>query len=64
MRQVSAESPDVFDFIMELHRACNGDWEKLVTEHGIPSEELEAFLESAATFLCNLGNYYASLCDA
>ncbi|KAM3546936.1 hypothetical protein ARSEF1564_000249 [Beauveria bassiana] len=42
MRQVSAESPDIFDFIMDL----------------ITDGELQAFLEYAGTFLCNLGNYY------
>ncbi|KAK7408800.1 hypothetical protein QQX98_009044 [Neonectria punicea] len=59
MRQVSPESPDIFDFIMELHRACSGDWNTLVTECNILPEELEAFLEYAGMFLCNLGNFYA-----
>ncbi|KAL6409842.1 Peptidase M49, dipeptidyl-peptidase III [Ilyonectria robusta] len=58
MRQVSPESPDIFDFILELYRACSGDWNTLVTECNILLEELEAFLEYAGMFLCNLGNLY------
>ncbi|KAH8729999.1 peptidase family M49-domain-containing protein [Ilyonectria robusta] len=58
MRQVSPESPDIFDFIMELYRACSGDWNTLVTECNILLEELEAFFEYAGMFLCNLGNLY------
>jgi len=26
MRQGSPESPFIFDFIMDVHRACSGDW--------------------------------------
>ncbi|KAM3507740.1 hypothetical protein MY11210_007020 [Beauveria gryllotalpidicola] len=58
MRQVSSESPDIFDFIMDLYRACDGQWSRLVTQCNITDQELQAFLEYAATFLCNLGNYY------
>jgi dipeptidyl-peptidase-3 len=61
MSQVSLESPAIFDFILDLHHACSGDWDSLVTQGGILPEELEAFLEYAGTFLCNLGNFYASL---
>lgn len=60
LRQVSAESPDIFDFIMDLHSACGGDWDTLITRCEILPEELDAFLEYAATFLCNLGNFYVS----
>ncbi|KAI0202477.1 peptidase family M49-domain-containing protein [Astrocystis sublimbata] len=58
MRQVSPESPDIFDFIMELYGACNGEWETLLSRCNISLEALAAFLEYAATFLCNVGNYY------
>lgn len=60
MRQVSPESPGIFDFIMDLYHACDGKWDTLVTQSNITSEELERFLEYAAMFLCNLGNYYVS----
>jgi dipeptidyl-peptidase-3 len=60
MRQVSTESPDIFDFIMDLYHACDGKWDTLVTWCNITSENLSSFLEYAATFLCNLGNFYVS----
>jgi dipeptidyl-peptidase-3 len=60
MRQVSPESPDIFDFIMDLYHACGGKWDTLVTQCNITSEELASFLEYAAMFLCNLGNFYVS----
>ncbi|KAK1826927.1 dipeptidyl-peptidase [Podospora conica] len=58
LRQVSPESADIFDFIMGLHSACGGDWDTLTTRCEILPEELDAFLEYAATFLCNLANFY------
>lgn len=58
MRQVSPESPKIFDFIMDLYDACKGQWAILVDECGITPEELASFLEYSATFLCNLGNFY------
>lgn len=66
MRQVSPESPRIFDFIMNIYDACGGEWDSLVAGCGVTSEEVAAFLEYAATFLCNLGNFYVSLtyyCD-
>jgi hypothetical protein len=61
MRQVSPESPIIFDLILDLHRACAGDWKSLEARCNITPVELAAFLEYAATFLCNLGNFYVSL---
>ncbi|KAL6822020.1 peptidase family M49 domain-containing protein [Trichoderma sp. SZMC 28015] len=58
MRQVSPESTDIFDFIMDLYDACGGKWDTLVAEYNIAPEELTSFLEYAAMFLCNLGNFY------
>ncbi len=57
LEQVSPESPAIFDFILELHRACAGNWESLVGP-GIGSEDLGRFLTYAATFLANIGNYF------
>lgn len=59
--QVSPESPGIFDFIMELYALCSGDWGSLTGQDGITSKELSAFLEYAATFLSNIGNYYVRL---
>ncbi|KAB8223218.1 hypothetical protein BDV33DRAFT_200766 [Aspergillus novoparasiticus] len=58
MHQVSPDSPVIFDFSMDLYHACSGKWGTLVTKCGITHEELESFLEYAATFLCNLDIYY------
>ncbi|KAJ3493276.1 hypothetical protein NLG97_g4832 [Lecanicillium saksenae] len=58
MRQVSSESTDIFDFIMHLYQACGGSWNEFVTKYAVAPKDLQSFLEYAATFLCNLGNYY------
>ena len=60
MRQVSPESPIIFDFILELYRSVSGDWETLVRNGIVEAEECEAFLDYAARFLSNVGNYYVS----
>ncbi|KAI0167004.1 dipeptidyl peptidase III [Hypoxylon sp. FL1284] len=60
LRQVSPESIAIFDFILELHRLCGGDWKQLSRDGGIDEEEMQAWLEYAATFLSNIGNYYGS----
>ncbi|EAU29635.1 predicted protein [Aspergillus terreus NIH2624] len=58
MRQVSPESPDIFDFIMDVYHSCGGKWDTLVSQCDITSDELTRFLEYAASFLSNLGNFY------
>lgn len=58
MWQVSPESPDIFDFIISLYHACGGEWDTLVAKCDITKADLESFLEYAAVFLCNLGNFY------
>ncbi|CAH0018750.1 unnamed protein product [Clonostachys rhizophaga] len=58
-QQVSPESVLIFDFIMELHRICSGDWESLICP-GVTGEDLQNFKIYAATFLSNVGNYYGS----
>ncbi|KAI9771636.1 MAG: hypothetical protein M1840_001851 [Geoglossum simile] len=60
LRQVSPESIGIFDFIMELHASCSGNWSVMLEENGITPEEGKAFLEYAATFLSNIGNYYGT----
>ncbi|KAI7647045.1 hypothetical protein KC318_g18904, partial [Hortaea werneckii] len=42
LRQVSRESEAIYDFILTLHKSCNGDWKKL---------------GSSAGFIGNTGNY-------
>ena len=58
MRQVSPESLPIFDFIIELYKFSSGEWHRLVDD-SVENEELQRFLIYAATFLSNLGNYYA-----
>ncbi|KAF2124107.1 peptidase M49, dipeptidyl-peptidase III [Dothidotthia symphoricarpi CBS 119687] len=60
LRQVSPESIGIFEFILELYRSCSGDWNVLVTEGCISQEDCSAFLDYAATFMSNVGNYYGS----
>ncbi|KAF3069082.1 putative dipeptidyl peptidase 3 [Daldinia childiae] len=60
LRQVSPESLGIFEFIMELYESCGGDWNQFSTDYGVAVKDLEAFLEFAATFLSNIGNYYGS----
>ncbi|KAL3470261.1 peptidase family M49-domain-containing protein [Aspergillus californicus] len=58
MRQVSPESLDIFDFIIKLYHACGGEWDIRVARRAIKKEDLTSFLEYAAVFLFNLGNFY------
>lgn len=60
MRQVSPEAPSTFDFILEVHRAVEGIWSSLVEMCQVSEHDVDAFLDFAATFLSNLGNYYGS----
>jgi dipeptidyl-peptidase-3 len=57
LRQVSPESEDIYDFIIELHKACNGDWASLQKKAGITDDDLKYFLEYSGMFLGNCGNY-------
>ncbi|KAF2731427.1 hypothetical protein EJ04DRAFT_583632 [Polyplosphaeria fusca] len=58
LRQVSPESLGIFDFILDLHSSCSGDWNALVQQGCFLEKECAAFLKYAATFLSNVGNYY------
>lgn len=57
LRQLSPESESIYDLILALHKSCNGDWNSLAKKAGIEESELTSFLEYAAMFLGNLGNY-------
>ncbi|KAF7868675.1 hypothetical protein EAF04_005205 [Stromatinia cepivora] len=57
LRQVSPESEDIYDFIIELHKSINGDWSSAQKKVGISDENLKFFLEYCAQFLGNCGNY-------
>ncbi|KZM27802.1 Dipeptidyl-peptidase III [Ascochyta rabiei] len=57
LRQLSPESEPIYDFIVVLHKHSNGDYDALANETGLSQEELKAYLDYAAQFLGNLGNY-------
>ncbi|EEP80786.1 hypothetical protein UREG_05628 [Uncinocarpus reesii 1704] len=57
LRQVSPESEPIYDLIISLYRACNGNWKSLGEKTGVSQEEVTHFLEYAAQFLGNCGNY-------
>lgn len=55
LRQVSPESESIYDIILDLYDAINGDWDKLTEQ--VSADDVKLFLEYAAQFLGNLGNY-------
>ncbi|KAF3764814.1 putative dipeptidylpeptidase III [Cryphonectria parasitica EP155] len=57
MRQVSPESEPIFDFILALHKSCDGDWKALGQKAGVTEEAVTFFLQYAGAFLGNTGNY-------
>jgi hypothetical protein len=60
LRQTSPEAEHIFDMIITLYKECDGDWQKLATQNGLEDSDVEAFIDYAACFLSNVGNYYAS----
>jgi len=57
MRQISPESETIYDLIVSLYKAVSGDWKKLGTETGVSEAAVQLWLEYAACFLGNAGNY-------
>ena len=57
LAQVSPESVPIYDLIVELHKACRGDYAKLAKDVGVEHEETQRWVEYAAQFLGNCGNY-------
>ncbi|KAH6636664.1 peptidase family M49-domain-containing protein [Chaetomium tenue] len=57
LRQVSPESEHIYDLILALHKTAGGDWKALAEKANIDEQGLSAFLEYAAQFLGNSGNY-------
>ena len=57
LRQVSPEAESIYDFILSLHKACRGDWKSLGEKTGVKEEDVTTFLQYAAQFLGNSGNY-------
>lgn len=57
LRQISPESEAIYDFILSLHEASGGNWASLAEKAGVSEKDLTSFLEYAAMFLGNNGNY-------
>jgi dipeptidyl-peptidase-3 len=57
LRQCSAESEHIYDFIIALHKQCKGDYSASAKEAGLSPDEIDTYLNYAAQFLGNLGNY-------
>lgn len=57
LRQVSPEAEDIYDFIIALHKHCGGDYTKLEKQSGLNDREIQEYLNYAAQFLGNCGNY-------
>jgi dipeptidyl-peptidase-3 len=45
---------------LEIYKLCEGNWPELASGVGIEIEELRRFLDYAAVFLGNIGNYFVS----
>lgn len=60
-KQVSPEANLIFDFVMALYNSCDGDWERLAIRANLDFKEVQLFLDYAAVFLSNMGNYYVRL---
>ncbi|KAJ6030097.1 uncharacterized protein N7446_000840 [Penicillium canescens] len=57
LRQVSPESEPIYDLILSLYHASNGDWDSLAQKTQVSTDDLRFFLEYAGQFLGNCGNY-------
>lgn len=54
LRQVSPESESIYDLILNIHGGLQGDYKNL---KNVDPEDIQCYLEYAAQFLSNLGNY-------
>ena len=43
-----------------MYRGCGGDWEKLAMESKVDVNGVYKFVNYAAIFLSNIGNYFVS----
>ncbi|KAI0868251.1 dipeptidyl peptidase III [Hypoxylon argillaceum] len=57
LRQTSSEGTGIFDFILELHKACGGQWGVFNDRFGITTEEIDLFLDYAGMFMSKINNF-------
>ena len=65
LRQVSPEANSIYNFITELAGSCrehfSGNWTNLAVTSNVQHGDMKSFLEYAAKFLSNLGNFHVIL---
>ena len=61
LEQVSPEANAIYDFILELHKSCKGQWAELGSASSLQQSEIDAFVRYSVTFLSNIGNFYVSI---
>ncbi len=54
---MSPESETIYDFIIALYNACNGDWKSLAKKAEVSEQDLQHFLAYSCQLLGNAGNY-------
>ncbi len=57
LEQVSAESAPIYDLVVALDKACEGQYGRLSKDTGVKEEKVRWWVEYAAMFLGNCGNY-------
>lgn len=57
LAQVSPESEPIYDLILSLYTACDGDFDSLAKETGVDRDDVQLWLDYSAQFLGNNGNY-------
>ncbi|RMZ89333.1 hypothetical protein DV736_g3435, partial [Chaetothyriales sp. CBS 134916] len=57
LAQVSPESVPIYDLIVALHTAVDGDYARLSKQTGVDEADVKEWLNYAAQFLGNCGNY-------
>lgn len=57
LAQISPESTPIYELILSLHKACGGDYDKLSEKTSVSKDDVTLWLEYAAQFLGNSGNY-------
>lgn len=57
LSQTSPEGTGIFDLILELHKACDGQWNIFIACYGITTEEPDHFLAYAGMFMSKVNNF-------
>ncbi|KAJ5109410.1 dipeptidyl-peptidase 3 [Penicillium angulare] len=57
LRQTSPEAEGIYDLIIELHRACGGQW-SIFCDRGVQKDEVDSWLDFAGMFMSSFGNYF------